>query len=419
MKLEGSVIFEKLPREDSRSLQPIISVEGLTRVFGQDPQKALELRKSGCSKEEIYEETGDTLALYDVSFEVMPGEIFVLMGLSGSGKSTLLRCINRLIEPTGGRILIDGEDIVGMSQEELRAVRRRKLGMIFQSFALLPHRTVLDNVVFGLEVQGIPEDERYQRGEELLQMVGLAGYGGSMPDDLSGGMKQRVGLARALTSDPDILLMDEAFSALDPLIRRDMQDELLDLQQRLEKTIIFVTHDLDEALKLGDRIALMKDGEIVQIGTPEEILANPGDAYVEQFVAGVDMTKVLSARDVMRRPEPIARCTAGSRVALHLMKEHDIGSVFVVDRERRLKGLVTLDDTLEAVRAGRGLEEIITTDIPTVTLDTPLTDIISLIAESPYPVAVVDDESRLQGLVFRGAILAALARKGEGLDATT
>ena len=417
--MEGSVIFEKLPREDLQSLQPIVSVEGLTRVFGQDPQKALELRNSGCSKEEIYEETGDTLALYNVSFEVMPGEIFVLMGLSGSGKSTLLRCINRLIEPTGGRILIDGEDIVGMSQEELRAVRRRKLGMIFQSFALLPHRTVLDNVVFGLEVQGIPEDERYQRGEELLQMVGLAGYGGSMPDDLSGGMKQRVGLARALTSDPDILLMDEAFSALDPLIRRDMQDELLDLQQRLEKTIIFVTHDLDEALKLGDRIALMKDGEIVQIGTPEEILANPGDAYVEQFVAGVDMTKVLSARDVMRRPEPIARCTAGSRVALHLMKEHDIGSVFVVDRERRLKGLVTLDDTLEAVRAGRGLEEIITTDIPTVTLDTPLTDIISLIAESPYPVAVVDDESRLHGLVFRGAILAALARKGEGLDATT
>ena len=419
MKLEGSVIFEKLPREDSRSLQPIISVEGLTRVFGQDPQKALELRKSGCSKEEIYEETGDTLALYDVSFEVMPGEIFVLMGLSGSGKSTLLRCINRLIEPTGGRILIDGEDIVGMSQEELRAVRRRKLGMIFQSFALLPHRTVLDNVVFGLEVQGIPEDERYQRGEELLRMVGLGDYGASMPSHLSGGMKQRVGLARALAGDPEILLMDEAFSALDPLIRREMQDELLDLQQRLNRTIIFVTHDLDEALKLGDRIALMRDGEIVQVGTPEEILTNPENAYVERFVAGVDMTKVLSASDVMRHPEPVARCTAGPRVALHLMEEHDIGSVFVVDRGRRLKGLVTLDGTLEAVRAGRGLEEIITTDIPTVTLDTPLTDIISLIAESPYPVAVVDDESRLQGLVFRGAILAALARKGEGLDATT
>ena len=412
MKLEGSVIFEKLPREDSRSLQPIISVEGLTRVFGQDPQKALELRKSGCSKEEIYEETGDTLALYDVSFEVMPGEIFVLMGLSGSGKSTLLRCINRLIEPTGGRILIDGEDIVGMSQEELRAVRRRKLGMIFQSFALLPHRTVLDNVVFGLEVQGIPKDERYQRGEELLRMVGLGDYGASMPSHLSGGMKQRVGLARALAGDPEILLMDEAFSALDPLIRREMQDELLDLQQRLNRTIIFVTHDLDEALKLGDRIALMRDGEIVQVGTPEEILTNPENAYVERFVAGVDMTKVLSASDVMRHPEPVARCTAGPRVALHLMEEHDIGSVFVVDRGRRLKGLVTLDGTLEAVRAGRGLEEIITTDIPTVALDTPLTDIISVIAGSPYPVAVVDDENRLQGLVFRGAILGALARKG-------
>lgn len=410
--MEGSVIFEKLPREDSRSLQPIISVEGLTRVFGQDPQKALELRNSGCSKEEIYEETGDTLALYDVSFEVMPGEIFVLMGLSGSGKSTLLRCINRLIEPTGGRILIDGEDIVGMSQEELRAVRRRKLGMIFQSFALLPHRTVLDNVVFGLEVQGIPEDERYQRGEELLRMVGLGDYGASMPSHLSGGMKQRVGLARALAGDPEILLMDEAFSALDPLIRREMQDELLDLQQRLNRTIIFVTHDLDEALKLGDRIALMRDGEIVQVGTPEEILTNPENAYVERFVAGVDMTKVLSASDVMRHPEPVARCTAGPRVALHLMEEHDIGSVFVVDRGRRLKGLVTLDGTLEAVRAGRGLEEIITTDIPTVALDTPLTDIISVIAGSPYPVAVVDDENRLQGLVFRGAILGALARKG-------
>ncbi len=247
-------------------------------------------------------------------------------------------------------------------------------------------------------------------------MVGLGGYGASMPGELSGGMKQRVGLARALTSDPDVLLMDEAFSALDPLIRRDMQDELLDLQQRLEKTIIFVTHDLDEALKLGDRIALMKDGAIVQVGTPEEILTNPENAYVEKFVADVDLTRVYSASDVMRRPEPVARCTAGPRVALHLMEEHDIGSVFVVDRERRLKGLVTLEDTLKAVRAGRGLGEIITTEVPTVALDTPLTDIISLIAGSPYPVAVVDDESRLRGLVFRGAILGALARKGGDVD---
>ena len=418
MKLEGSIISEESTREDTESPQPIISVRNLTRVFGKNPETALELHRKGRSKQEIYEETGSTLALTGISFDVMPGETFVLMGLSGSGKSTLLRCLNRLIEPTGGKIRIDGEEIVGMGEEELRMIRRRKLGMIFQNFALLPHRTVLDNVAFGLEIQGVPEEERHKKAEEVLQMVGLGGYGASMPGELSGGMKQRVGLARALTSDPDILLMDEAFSALDPLIKRDMQDELLDLQQRLEKTIIFVTHDLDEALKLGDRIALMRDGEIVQIGTPEEILANPGDAYVERFVAGVDMTKVLSASDVMRRPVPVAPYSAGSRVALHLMEEHDIGSVFVIDRERRLKGIVTLEDTVKAVRAGRGLEEIITTDIPTVALDTPLTNIISLIAGSPYPVAVVDDKTRLQGLVFRGAILAALARKGEELDAT-
>ncbi|BBL67937.1 quaternary amine ABC transporter ATP-binding protein [Methanoculleus chikugoensis] len=416
MKLEGSVIFEKRPIEDTTPLQPIIRVRNLTKVFGQNPEKALELHRRGRSKQEILEETGSTLALTSVSFDVMPGETFVLMGLSGSGKSTLLRCINRLIKPTEGEIRIDGEEIVGMGQEELRMIRRRKLGMIFQSFALLPHRTVLDNVAFGLEIQGVPVEERHKKAEEVLQMVGLGGYGASMPGDLSGGMKQRVGLARALTSDPDILLMDEAFSALDPLIRRDMQDELLDLQQRLEKTIIFVTHDLDEALKLGDRIALMKDGAIVQVGTPEEILTNPENAYVEKFVADVDLTRVYSASDVMRRPEPVARCTAGPRVALHLMEEHDIGSVFVVDRERRLKGLVTLEDTLKAVRAGRGLGEIVTTEVPTVALDTPLTDIISLIAGSPYPVAVVDDESRLRGLVFRGAILGALARKGGDVD---
>ena len=359
-----------------------------------------------------------TLALNNVSFEVMPGETFVLMGLSGSGKSTLLRCINRLIDPTEGEVWIDGKNIVEMNREELREIRRRKLGMVFQNFALLPHRTVLDNVAFGLEIQGVPVEERRKKAEETLKLVGLGGYGESMPSELSGGMKQRVGLARALTSDPDILLMDEAFSALDPLIRRDMQDELLDLQQRLSKTIIFVTHDLDEALKLGDRIALMKDGAIVQIGTPEEILTNPENAYVEKFVADVDLTRVLSASDVMRHPEPVARCTAGPRVALHLMEEHDIGSVFVVDRDRRLKGLVTLEDTLKAVRAGKGLEEIINTEIPTVALDTPLTDIISVIAGSPYPVAVVDDENRLRGLVFRGAILAALARKVEDINAT-
>ncbi|KDE56151.1 glycine betaine/L-proline ABC transporter ATP-binding protein [Methanoculleus sp. MH98A] len=418
MKLEGSVIFEEIPRESTRSLQPIISVRDLTKVFGQDPEKALELHRTGRSKQEIYEETGSTLALDDVSFDVMPGETFVLMGLSGSGKSTLLRCINRLIEPTAGEILLDGEDIVGMGQEELRTTRRSKLGMIFQSFALLPHKTVLDNVAFGLEIQGISAEERHTKAEEVLQMVGLGGYGGSMPDELSGGMKQRVGLARALTSDPDVLLMDEAFSALDPLIRRDMQDELLDLQQRLGKTIIFVTHDLDEALKLGDRIALMKDGAIVQVGTPEEILTNPENAYVEKFVADVDLTRVLTASEVMRRPEPVAQCTAGPRVALHLMEEHDILGIFVITRQRILQGRVTLDAAAEAVKKGKQLADILITDVPVVAPDASLGDIISLIVESPYPVAVVDDTGRLRGVISRGAILAALARKGEDVNAT-
>ncbi len=417
MKLEGSAIFDKLSIENTTSLQPIISVRSLTKIFGQNPEKALELHGSGRSKEEIHSETGSTLALNNVSFEVMPGETFVLMGLSGSGKSTLLRCINRLIDPTEGEIRIDDEDVVGMGQEELRATRRRRLGMIFQNFALLPHKTVLDNVAFGLEIQGIPADERHKKAEEVLQMVGLGGYGASMPGELSGGMKQRVGLARALTSDPDILLMDEAFSALDPLIRRDMQDELLDLQQRLGKTIIFVTHDLDEALKLGDRIALMKDGAIVQIGTPEEILTNPENAYVEKFVADVDLTRVLSASDVMRRPEPVAQCTAGPRVALHLMEEHDIPGIFVVTRQRLLRGRVTLDDAAEAVKKGKQIADILITEIPIVAPDASLGDIISLIVESPYPVAVADDTGRLRGVISRGAILAALARKGENVDA--
>lgn len=393
-------------------------MKGLTKVFGSDPDKALELHGSGCSKQKIYEETGATLALDNVSLDIMPGEIFVLMGLSGSGKSTLLRCINRLIEPTGGEIRIDGEDVVGMSRDELQETRRRRLGMIFQNFALLPHRTVLDNVAFGLEIQGVPADERSRKAEAMLEMVGLGGYGGSMPAELSGGMKQRVGLARALTSDPDILLMDEAFSALDPLIRREMQDELLDLQQRLAKTIIFVTHDLDEALKLGDRIALMKDGAIVQVGTPEEILTNPENAYVEKFVADVDLTRVLSASDVMRLPEPVAQCTAGPRVALHLMEEHDITRIFVVTRQRLLRGLVTLEDAAGAVRTGRQMGEILITDIPVVAPDASLADIISLIVESPYPVAVADDTGRLRGVISRGAILAALARKEEVNHAT-
>ncbi|MCP1714858.1 glycine betaine/proline transport system ATP-binding protein [Methanocalculus alkaliphilus] len=396
--------------EDNQEIQ--IEVQDLYKVFGSKPEKGIQMLKEGKKKPEIFEKTGLTVGLDKNSFKVYKGEIFVLMGLSGCGKSTLLRCLNRLVKPTEGKIIINGRDIVGMDEEEMREIRRKQLGMIFQNFALLPHRTVIDNVAFGLEIQGIELVERHSKATEAIRLVGLAGYEESMPDQLSGGMKQRVGLARALASDAEILLMDEAFSALDPLIRRDMQDELIDLQQRLSKTIIFVTHDLDEALKIGSRIALMKDGKIIQIGTAEEILMNPSNEYVERFVADVDMTRVLTAQDVMKKADPIISCKSGPRLAARLMKEYGISNLFVVTQHRILKGIVTIDDVVEAVRNDhKTLEEIVVREVPQVHLTTPLADIIPEIAESRFPLAVVDDDTRLKGIIVRGSVLSALARK--------
>jgi len=387
-----------------------IKVTDLIKIFGQKPEKALDLLDKNCSKQEILEKTGQTVALKNISFEVYEGEIFVLMGLSGCGKSTLLRTLNRLIEPTAGDIHIDGRSVQSMDQNEIREFRRHKLGMIFQSFALLPHRKVIDNVAFGLEIQGMSPDERYAKAREVIQLVGLEGYEESKPSQLSGGMQQRVGLARVLASDADILLMDEAFSALDPLIRRDMQDELLDLQERVNKTIIFVSHDLDEALKLGDRIALMKDGEIVQVGTAEEILTNPSNEYVKQFVADVDMAKVLTAQDVMKRPEPLLDFDSGPGNALRLMDEYGISSVFVVTKFRKFRGLVMVDDVIEAKHSNKSLKDILITDSPVITTDTQVSDIIPMIADSKYPVAVVDEAEKMRGIIVRGSVLAALAR---------
>ncbi|WP_255334930.1 glycine betaine/L-proline ABC transporter ATP-binding protein [Methanosarcina sp. KYL-1] len=374
----------------------------------------ISLLKEGKSKSEIFEKTKQTIGLNGVNFEVYDGEIFVIMGLSGSGKSTLLRCLNRLIEPTAGEILIDGQDITQMSAEELRNTRRTKLGMVFQNFALLPHRTVLENVAYGLEIQGIPKDERYEKAREALETVGLKGYEQSKITQLSGGMKQRVGLARALANDPDILLMDEAFSALDPLIRSDMQDELLSLEDRVQKTIIFVSHDLDEALKLGDRIALMKDGEVVQIGTPEEILTEPADSYVSRFVAGVDRSKILTAESVMKRPEPFVSLSSGPRVAMQLMKERGISSIYVVEgKNRRLMGILMINDALDAMKTGKSLEAVMIPVIPRVPPDMPLNEVIPLIADSQYPLAVVNDAGKLLGIIVRGSVLGALAIAGE------
>ena len=285
-------------------MEPVIQVQNLYKIFGPGArERALPIVQKGASKEDVLRKTGCTVGINKAAFDIFPEEIFVIMGLSGSGKSTLVRCLNRLIEPTSGSVKIGGEDIVAASPDRLREIRRKKLGMVFQKFGLLPHRTVLENVAFGLEIQGVAREERYRRAREAIEGVGLSDYTEAMTQTLSGGMQQRVGLARALANDPEILLMDEAFSALDPLIRAGLQDELLELQARRHRTIVFITHDLDEALKLGDRIAIMNAGEIVQIGAPEEILTNPKNEYVQSFVENVDRSRVITAGTIMRKPD--------------------------------------------------------------------------------------------------------------------
>lgn len=392
---------------------PIIEVKNLSKIFGKNTKQTLKLLDEGLSKQEILEKTGNTVGVNRASFSVKAGEIFVIMGLSGSGKSTLIRLINRLIEPTEGSILIDGEDLSKMDQASLRKVRREKLGMVFQSFALFPHRTVLENAEFGLEIQNVPKQERKKKAKHALELVGLGEYVNQKPSQLSGGMQQRVGLARALANDPEVLLMDEAFSALDPLIRKEMQDELMDLQAKMKKTILFITHDLDEALRLGDRIALMRDGEIVQIGTPEEILVNPANAYVERFVEDVDRSKVLTAGHIMKRPETISIERHGPRVALERMREEGLSSILVINQQRILQGYVTAEDALNAITKDKKLEDIIKTDIQKVEKDTPMRDIFNKIHDIPIPIAVVEDD-RLVGILVRGAVIAGLAGEGEG-----
>ncbi|OAS14741.1 quaternary amine ABC transporter ATP-binding protein [Paenibacillus oryzisoli] len=386
----------------------VIQVNQVTKIFGPDPASVLPLLSQKHSKERIYKDTKHTVGVNKASFSVEAGEIFVIMGLSGSGKSTLVRLLNRLIEPTSGSITIHGKDIVRMNDEELRNVRREQISMVFQKFALFPHRTVVENVEYGLEVQGWDKSRRRAKALESLNLVGLEAWADSKPSQLSGGMQQRVGLARALANDPDILLMDEAFSALDPLIRKDMQDELVELQDKMKKTIIFITHDLDEALRIGDRIALMKDGVIVQIGKPEEIMMNPANKYVERFVEDVDLSKVLTASTVMRRPETIG-LDRGPRVALQLMRQSGISNLFIVDKGKKLIGVITAEDASGAVRYEKSLEDIVIRDMPTVGPDQLLHELFEVCSHAKYPVAVVDSDGRIQGVIVRGDVLGALA----------
>ena len=362
--------------------------------------------KAGESRADVAD--AGTAAVIDASFTVNRGELFVIMGLSGSGKSTIIRMLNGLLAPTDGDVVVQGHSIGKASASELRGVRRKAVSMVFQHFALLPHRTVIDNAAYGLEIQGVAKAERLARAAEILDKVGLGDRADAFPDELSGGMRQRVGLARALTAGTDILLMDEAFSALDSLIRREMQEQLVELQQELGRTIIFITHDLNEAMFLGDRIAVMRDGRIVQQGTPEEILTDPANDYVAQFVQDVDRTRVLTASAVMEPPHLTTPLSAGVRGALRVLREEQVGAVFAVEN-RRLVGVVTDRAVIRAVKSGTtDLRAIVDANVLTVGPDDLLTDIVEAAVESPVPLAVVDENKRLIGVIPRVTLLAAL-----------
>ncbi|MGW6193395.1 quaternary amine ABC transporter ATP-binding protein [Bacillus cereus] len=385
-----------------------LRVENVTKVFGKNPSKGIALLEAGKSKAAILKETGMNIGVKQAKFDVYAGEIFVIMGLSGSGKSTLVRMLNQLIKPTSGHIYIDGEDIATMGKESLRNVRRNKMSMVFQKFALFPHRTVLQNVAYGLEIQKVSKEERETKALESLKLVGLENNKDSYPEQLSGGMQQRVGIARALTNNPDVLLMDESFSALDPIIRKEMQNELLELQDKMKKTIVFITHDLDEALRIGDRIALMKDGEIVQIGTPEEIMVSPANEFVEQFVADVNLGKVLTSESIMKRPETLL-IDRGPRVALQIMKNASVSSVYVVNKKHEFLGVLTADDASKAVKRQVPIADLLVTDIPPVYLDTLLEEMYIKMVKAKLPLPVIDDKHRLRGIIKRESIIQALA----------
>ena len=391
-----------------------VKIEHLTKIFGKKVKPALKMVEENVSKTEILEKTGSTVGVYDANIEIEEGEIFVIMGLSGSGKSTLIRLLNRLIEPTSGSIMLDGDDISKMNKEELLNVRRQKMSMVFQNFGLFPQRTVLENTEYGLEVQGVEKEERQARAEKALDNANLLAFKDQYPSQLSGGMQQRVGLARALANDPEILLMDEAFSALDPLIRRDMQDELLELQERFRKTIIFISHDLNEALRIGDRIAIMKDGKVVQVGTGEEILTNPADDYVRAFTEDIDRSKVLTAENIMIQPLTTNISVDGPKVALKKMAAEEVSGLVAVDRSRKFKGFLTSDAALKARREQMPLTDVLM-DMQTVAPDMLVADLMPLISDSPSPLAVVED-GRLKGVVIRGRVLEALTENLEEED---
>lgn len=390
-----------------------IRVEDLVMIFGKSPKKAaLPMFRQGATKEEILRETGHVVGVGGATFEVKKGEVFVVMGLSGSGKSTLIRCLNRLIEPTSGNIYVDGEDVLTYNKEQMRELRRTKMSMVFQHFALFPHWKVVDNVGYGLKIRTIDESKRREIAMDALDMVGLKEWADRYPANLSGGMKQRVGLARALATDADILLMDEAFSALDPLIRRQMQNELLGLQERLHKTVVFITHDLNEALRVGNSVMIMREGKVVQIGSPIDIITRPADDYVAAFMQDVDHSRVLTAEVVMSPADVLVSGRDAVETALNRIKsKDDVSAWYVVDGEQKLEGMIRAQDFLREARKGNveNFTSVMTQDFPRISKSTNLSDIYALCADG-IPIAVLDKSGRLQGVVNPLDVLLSLAQ---------
>lgn len=388
-----------------------VVVKNLYKVYGSEPGRAMDMLRAGQTKDQIFQQTGMVVGVTDASFAVNEGEIFVLMGLSGSGKSTLIRLLNRLVEPTHGQILLGGQDVAAMSKKALIALRRKDLAMVFQSFALLPHLSVLQNTAFGLEVAGVDRKARERRAMEVLDQVGLRTFAHQMPAALSGGMQQRVGLARALAVDPSLMLMDEAFSALDPLKRTEMQNLLLQLQKEQQRTIVFVSHDLDEAFHIGNRIAIMEGGRIVQVGTPAEILRNPSDAYVRAFFQGVDVKKYLLAQDVARMDEtllirPSLDARADMAQAVEQLRRTRRNYAFVVGDDARLRGGVSLDTLLRGLESGaNSLDGLYLDDMGPVPASLTLNALIGRIVRHPLPLPVVDAQQRYLGAVTQTVLL--------------
>ena len=392
-----------------------IEIKNLSILFGSEKNRAKKMILKGKSKQEILKETGCTVAVRNANLEIEEGEMFVIMGLSGSGKSTLLRCINRLNEPTMGEIRVNGIDITRSSDKELLQIRRKELAMVFQHFGLLPHRTVLSNVSFGLELQSVPKEEREKKAQESIELVGLKGYENQRVDELSGGMQQRVGLARALANNPEVLLMDEAFSALDPLIREQMQDELLLLQEKMKRTIVFITHDLDEAIKLGDRIANMKDGEVVQVGTPEEILTDPANAYVTRFTESVDRGRIVTASSIMLKQPIVVRIKRdGPEAIFRKMRERRLYALPVIGNDDQFIGEIQYKDVLKLRKEGsKDVSSIVQTEVPSVLENTTVEDMLPLLPKVRQALPVVNEENRLVGVVSPSAIIIEMTGKDQ------